>query len=315
MILEQFERETGVSANKIRTVIRTSDRRYFTFPLKKKNGGERLISQPSKKLKFVQRWLARRVFGKFDIHPCAFAYRRRLSISDNAGAHLGKRYLLKMDFLDFFPSISEDRIIKLLHSNKHRFPAFSDEDFGLIAHAVCFREALSIGAPSSPIISNCIMHKYDDIMYEFCHSHDVVYTRYADDLTFSTNSRGVLDTIYNHVHALSFIHTEPFLHVNEKKTLYLSKKSRMTVTGLTLTPQGHISIGRTLKRHLKTMVYLYKEQSLSIEEIETLRGRLAYVHSVEPTFVDSLRVKFGDSVLSSILGAKTRQMPKYLRNL
>ena len=126
------------------------------------------------------------------VHKCAMAYVKGRSISDNASAHKDSRHLLKMDFTNFFPSIKFDDVVRLISDCKEFLSIVTDGDAEIIAKAVCYKGALTIGAPSSPTISNAMLYSFDVHIQEYCDQKNLRYTRYADDIAISSVGHGQL---------------------------------------------------------------------------------------------------------------------------
>ncbi len=129
---------------------------------------------------------------------------------------------------------------------------------------------LSIGAPSSPIISNFILYRFDRIITEHCRKLGINYSRYADDLTFSTNEKDILLNFPSKVRkTLSRLYSGQ-IKVNLKKTVLSSKAHNRHVTGITLSNDGTLSVGREKKR--KTVRFY---TSLSAEQVICRRNNEA----------------------------------------
>src|SRR4051794_3337072 len=97
---------TGLGEHDVLAIVRNAPIRYKTYPIRKRNGGERLISQPARELKALQRVLAESFLSQLPVHRAATAYRPGVSIRDNAAAHVLNGPILKFDFKEFFPSIT-----------------------------------------------------------------------------------------------------------------------------------------------------------------------------------------------------------------
>ena len=168
---------------------------YKVYQIPKKSGGVRTIAQPAKETKLIQRWLIANVFDKLPIHESASAYKAGASIKLNAAAHVGGDYLSKFDFKNFFPSISERDICK--HLSEFLGDGLSAHEIVWIARVACIRafagneRCLSVGAPSSPLLSNSVMFHFDSELNGWCKERNINYTRYADDLTFSSSMKNV----------------------------------------------------------------------------------------------------------------------------
>ncbi|HFG0985183.1 TPA: reverse transcriptase domain-containing protein, partial [Klebsiella pneumoniae] len=110
------------------------------------------------------------------------------------------------------------------------------------------RLSLSVGAPSSPLISNVIMYLFDDSFTNFCQQREITYSRYADDLTFSTHHKNALFDLPNEVRHFLNKEYQNRITLNERKTVFTSRAHNRHITGVTLTTQGSLSIGRERKR-------------------------------------------------------------------
>jgi len=303
MIIDKMSSELGVTGQSLSVIIRSADKRYRTYPIPKRTGGDRIISQPSKKLKFVQRWLVKRVLRKLPVHGVATAYIKNKNIVANAAPHTESRYILKLDFSDFFPSITYGDIVTLLEANADAVSGVASgiEDFEIIAKAITYNGALTIGAPSSPAISNAIMYQFDQSVNQYCKDHALTYTRYADDITISSRIFDMLPKAHVHVRSLLESSASPRLSINDAKTKFVSKKYRRLVTGLIITSDGRVSIGRDRKRFLKSMVFKFINDDIDVDELESLKGWISYVHSVEPSFLKSLSEKYSAETIELLL--------------
>jgi RNA-directed DNA polymerase len=311
MILENqplFERllaRSPFSVRELIVLIATAPERYKDHHIEKRHGrGLRLISQPTAELKFLQRLLIQHEFSNLPIHDAAVAYRKALSIKDHATPHASGRYLLKLDFKDFFPSLKESAIRYRLQRDSN----FSDTELWMLCHLLCRRDRdtdvlqLSIGAPSSPFVSNYLLWEFDSRMQTFCREMDTRYTRYADDLAFSTLKPNVLDVVAEKVKTLLDELNYLDITLNTTKTVNVSTKNRRTLVGLTLSNEGTASIGRDEKRILRATMHALSQGKLRPEEIGRFRGKLAFVHAVDAEFVAKLCAQYGFDKVSEIQG-------------
>lgn len=298
MILKGIAVKTGLGIDYLARLAGSASHRYKTYSIPKRKGGFRKIHHPSRPLKFIQRWLVDNLFKYLPIHDAVYSYRSGRGIKDLADLHVRNNYLLRVDFQDFFPSISGSDVTRLLSTNKHRFPiTFSAEDYQLITSFVCRDNQLTIGAPSSPIISNAIMYDFDAQWFEKSRQIGVTYARYADDLYFSTNVPNTLQDLLRDLQFDLQQRESPRLRINESKTVFTSRKRRRAVTGLVLTSTNEISVGRVRKRYVKSLVYKFAQNILEEEKVAYLRGYLSYIQAVEPSFFKRLVEKYGTDVL------------------
>lgn len=303
-IVQYLSKSLLLSESDIALFVKKSPYKYKVYSIPKRSGrGQRIIAQPSSELKIVQRMVLDKFLKGLPVHPCAMAYRDGVGIKQNASAHVSNSYLLKMDFSDFFPSIKSQDL--LMHVQQHL-----GEIAGL--DKICLQKIffwmkrgdpvpkLSIGAPSSPFLSNTIMYEFDCLLHDWCSKNQITYTRYADDLTLTTNVKDILreapKVVFQILKSLDY----PRLSVNHEKTVFSSKKHNRHVTGLVLTNDGKVSLGRDKKREIKTLVFLFGQNKLSPEGISYLNGYISHIKNVEPGFYCSLVKKFGVSVLGAL---------------
>ena len=303
MIRDLLSRATGLEPGYVLKVARTANHRYKKYTIPKKDGTPREIQHPARELKLFQGWLATNIFEALPVHPAAMAYRSGRSILSNAVLHANHNYLLRIDFEAFFPSIRGQDVVSLLRKNASTLRALvdSDEDIEIIRRLSCRHDRLTIGAPSSPAISNAVMFDLDTNWFDFSQKLEITYSRYADDLYFSTDSRGLLSGLMTVVRKSLAECQSPRLFINEKKSVFTSRKRRRLATGLVLTSDRKVSIGRATKRKVKALAFQYLNGRLDGERLKYLRGFLAYVRSVEPRFLESLRAKYGQDTLSKLL--------------
>jgi RNA-directed DNA polymerase len=305
-ILTRISAETGIPLAFLSLVARTTDHRYKIYTIPKVSGGQREIEHPAREVKFLQRWVVSDIFAHAPLHPAATAYRRGTSVRNNAALHVHGRFFLKLDFADFFPSIRVVDVTLLLTRVSSILPvALTDEDMNVVAKIVTRNGQLPIGAPSSPVISNAVMYQFDDAMSHLAQQFTCIYSRYADDIVFSTNVPYALGNVLKEVRQYLSVQTSPALRLNEAKVVFNSKKRRIRITGLVIDCDNHISVGRKEKRKIKSLIYRFKTASLDAQHTSYLKGYLGYLNSVEPRFVDGLVNKYGQEVLDTIYNTPT----------
>ena len=291
----------------LQVLIYSSPHRYKVYQIPKRTPGQfRTIAQPAQEVKMLQYWVMKHVLSRFHVHRAATAYRRNRSILHNARPHARGRFLLKMDFKDFFPSLKARDFRVFL---KRCQPKFDAEEIGALCSILFWSPkgsspselCLSIGAPTSPLLSNILMVDFDRHISNFCKDRKISYTRYADDLSFSSKRSKVLAEAEMAVVDFCARSKNPALVVNEAKTVRLTKRDSRRVTGLVLTNDNKVSLGRETKRQIRAQVHHFVSGRLRDEEILKLRGMLAYVNSVESAFMHRLRKKYGDDAVQNCL--------------
>jgi RNA-directed DNA polymerase len=299
MLVAKIAAGLSLTTKYVALVARTASYRYKTYQIPKKAGGFRTINHPARELKLIQRWLIKNLFERLPTHKSATAYKKGASVYRNAAMHRTRSYLLKVDFKDFFPSIKGIDISSLLRTNASflRGLISGPADLELVRRLVCRGDELTIGAPSSPIISNLVMFQFDDEWSRYCRERSIIYSRYADDLFFSTSQPNILQDVLTELRRNLARRRSPSLRINEDKTAFSSRKRKRLVTGLVLTPTGEVSLGRHRKRFIKSLVFRSTQHQLRPEELASLRGMLSYVKSVEPSFIERLRNKYGPGAI------------------
>ena len=302
MIVERIARDTGLAPAYIDLVARSATHRYKTYRIRKRTEGFRTIHHPARELKLFQEWLCENLFTRLPIHSAAQAYRKGSSIARNAALHAAQNYLLRVDFQDFFPSIRRADVIEMLGRNHFLLSLLMafPQDMEIVANFACREGRLTIGSPCSPVLSNAVMYLFDDEWSKRCRQRDVVFSRYADDLYFSTDRPNLLQQIMSELREDLRHRESPRLLINETKTVFTSRKHKRLVTGLTLTSTKQVSLGRHRKRWIKSMIFEYWKRNLAPEKLQYLRGILSFARSVDPAFVRSLQRKYG-YILYSIL--------------
>jgi RNA-directed DNA polymerase len=279
-------------------------KKYKRYEIPKRTSGTRTIAQPIRELKDYQRALVDLFQEYFPIHDSSMAYIKGKDIKRNAKAHSQNTYFLKMDFTDFFNSITPKLFWKACERADIEFDWFEKE---IIEKTIFWKPSkysnklvLSIGAPSSPFVSNFIMYSFDDEIVRYCKEKEITYTRYADDMTFSTNIANSLFILPELVRDILLGLYGDTIKINHLKTAFSSKKHNRHVTGITITNNDDISIGRAKKRYIKHLVHKYVEQGISLDDLNYLRGYLGFIKYVEPEFLTSLEKKYTQNVIQKI---------------
>lgn len=313
-IVNELSEKMDVTKNFLLSEMDLAPLTYKEFNIKKRNGGNRLIAQPTKWVKKVQREIVLLYLSDFNISKSSFAYMENISIKDNARVHVKNKIILKMDFENFFPSIKPMDLISVFEKVKGKLNNLDK----LILIKYLFRKVdgsyeLSVGAPSSPIISNIIMMEFDEMVEEYCLENEINYSRYADDITFSSNEYEKLEKTKKKIFEIVRLENFPFLKINEKKTIIVNKSSSRRVTGVILTNDQRVSVGDKLRRRIRTLLYLYSNDRLKDVDVPYLHGIVSHVKNIEPEFYNKINKKYGDDFFK-ILAKKSFSISKEIRS-
>lgn len=239
---------------------------------------KRWIEAPDPELKAMQRRILRLLYHLAP-SPWAHGFIIGRGIVTNARPHSGRKFVIKLDLKDFFPSISRAMILEQLNAsgivtaeNRARIQTLLD---------LCLlHDRLPQGAPTSPAISNLVCRRLDVILAKFARRHKMIYSRYADDLTFSCNS----DHCYSLIPIIKTIVAHYGFKVNERKVNVLKQHQRQTVTGLVVNRTGTASIPR--RHRMKLRAFLHQIISGEIPpdgfNFARLRGHVALICMANP---------------------------------
>lgn len=297
---------TGVDYPFIRRIVeKVGDEPYRVFRVRKRNSGGssvrfRVICTPNPKLLIVQRWIARNVLNNalMKVHQSSAAYAPSSSILDAASPHCACKWLIKLDICNFFESISEISVYRAFrdlgyqpliafemarlctrlggetirrrtheqwlstHTYKYKINAYRNHRIGHLPQ----------GAPTSPMLSNIVMYKVDEEITKTAHNMGIVYTRYADDLIFSTKS-----TNYDRESAASLIRDiykilgRYGFSPNLAKTKVVSPRSRKLVLGL-LVDKEVPRLSRDFKNSMRMHLYYLKSDKIGPSKHALARG-------------------------------------------
>ena len=303
MLIESLVSLSGINRHQLKYISASASRRYKDYSIKKRTGGKRKIEHPSPDLKAIQRWINKFLFFKFPIHESAMAYKKGASIRKNAEKHVNSNFTLRLDFNDFFPSFTASSINKYLHAiNVEKGIGLSSEDITFVCNITTRNKRLTVGAPSSPMITNVMMYDFDVMLTNMASDRELIYSRYADDIFISASKPNVLDGVAEKIEEIARNYLHVKLKINHEKTAYLSRRYKRSITGLVITSDRKISIGRERKQEIKSMVYKFSKEKLDTDQHDRLRGLIAFVMDVEDSFFQTLNKKYGKDVLNNILG-------------
>ena len=217
---------------------------YERFEIDKKSGGTRQIDAPKYgRFKAMLKMLSLMIEDSFTAHHCAFGFTRNLSIVDNAKIHLNKKFLFNSDIKDFFHSIDRQSIKLNLRSQLKGTSEKMLIEF-LISCISTFENengdfVLPQGSPLSPMLSNVVCFRLDEKLFILAKKFGVDYSRYADDLSFSSNHFAFGAAFKNELKRI-LQETNNF-YLNPKKTRLQKYNQRQEVTGLTVNEKPNVS--------------------------------------------------------------------------
>lgn len=290
---------------------------YRVLVLRKQSGGLRLVEQPQDALRVLQRRILRSALGSTDPHPAAHGFVRGRSALTHAALHQGRRLVLRLDIADFFTSITAGRVhsaylrlgvpprvatvLTALSTSLQRAGALRgalrrhDPLAAQTGIEECVRDwqqtlcvpHLPQGAPTSPTLANWIAYRLDQRLSGLAAAWGMRYSRYADDLTFSTdaadcNAARFIDQ------ARSIVASEGWV-LNERKTLVMPQSGRQRVTGIVVNET--LNLCRKDYDALKAAVHRHVHAPPDDAQRSQLLGRIAWLAHFRPERAERLRQK------------------------
>lgn len=270
--------------------VKKPDSYYTTFEIPKHNGETRTICAPSGDLKILQvklsniLWLYQKsIWEEKGIKPnVSHAFEKEKSIITNARIHRNKRFVLNLDLENFFDCFHFGRVQGYFEKNNYfKLP----HDVAVIlAQLTCYQGRLPQGAPSSPIITNLICQSLDTYLLRVAKKYKLDYTRYADDLTLSTNDRHFVENQEEFLAEANAAIKRAGFSINEKKTRLQFKDSRQEVTGLIVNKK--LNVNHSYVHKTRAMAHqLYTTGEYLIDGVpgtlKQLEGRFSFIDQLD----------------------------------
>lgn len=246
----------GVHMTKV--VLMKNNPLYTDYRIKKNSGGFREIEDPCPVLKKIQRGLNGYLQLEYSsCRPlashgfCVALPKEEIprGIKSNALCHLGNPYMVNFDFKDFFHQIRSEQIHKIL---KEQFPEQHSDLRTTLIRLTTRNDRLPMGAPTSPVLSNFACIHLDEELDSICRASSITYTRFADDLTFSSKKviesvelKMIRDCINNHG-----------FQINEQKYKYSGPGNEKIVTGIVL-ENDRLGLPKTFLSQLRNEIERY----------------------------------------------------------
>lgn len=272
---------------------------YVQFSVPKKSGGTRTLSAPHRALAEAQRWIFERIVSTLPVEPAAHGFVPGKSILSNASAHVGRAVVVNMDLEGFFPSIGFARvrsvfqrlgyspavatILALLCTECPRRLVQYD---GAAYHVATGPRGLPQGACTSPGLSNQVARRLDRRLQGLANKLGLIYTRYADDLTFSGDD-SMKDRVGYLMARVRHLAQDEGFAVNEPKSRVLRRNTAQLVTGLVVNDRP--GVPRDEIRRLRAILHRARTEGLESQNRERhpnfpawLRGKIAYVSMSRP---------------------------------
>lgn len=275
--------------------------RYRSFSIPKKSGGERTISAPCGNLKWMQLCLNEIFKALYTASPYAMGFVEGRSIVDNARMHTNQNYVFNIDLKDFFPSIDQARVWKRLQLSPFNFNA---KVASVITGLCCmrtiryrvdlpFEEAFVLpqGAPTSPLLTNAICDTLDRRLHGLAKRFGLHYSRYADDITFSS-MQNVYQPNGDFRKELERIISDQHFTINSKKTRLQHCSQRQEVTGITVGQK--LNVARKYVKDVRALLHIWEKYGINAAYATfypRYKSEKCQLHRGEPNIVNVISGK------------------------
>lgn len=290
------------------------DYQYKVFDIPKRGGGSRTICAPKSNLKIIQRSIARELSSVRPFHRSVNGFVSERGIVTNGKLHAARGFVLNFDLIDFFSSVNFGRVYGILQAKPYNCrPKIA----AMIAKACTFRGVLPQGAPSSPIITNMICARMDREFFDFAKRERLFYSRYADDITFSSRSSNydrIAEAAFDIDRGSKSVSVSEEINrivwsngfeINPRKTRVSERTSRQEVTGLIVNKK--LNVKRRYVRQIRAMLHAWKKYGFTDAQDEYNSK-----YSLTTDSLDFARVLHGKiSFLSQIRGKDDPVFLKY----
>ncbi len=274
----ELSEKIGLPIGYLKRISNNADKLYKEYYIPKKSGKLRRIESPNQELKGIQRWILENLLTRIALPECVIGFRRNRDIKGNAEMHKGHKYVMCFDIKDFFPSIKYQNVKKV-------FDSMCDDDCAaILAKINTYKGRLPQGAVCSPTLSNIVFTPADEKIEFLCNQKRIQYTRYADDLTFSTNNRDRLISIKSEIKELI---TAVGFEINEAKTRFMSGRGPMVITGI-IVNNRNLSVGNARKKRLRAQLHNYIRNEVHDDENEIM-GMISFIRYIEPQKYESIK--------------------------
>ena len=271
----------GIKYEVLLSMVHSSENFYRVFQIPKRAGGFRKITAPYLSLSLCQKWIYKNILLQQKANYCVHGFIPGRSIISNAKQHLGQKEFLKLDLKNFFDSIPINWVINFFHEL-----GYSKSVSFCLASLCCYQNHLAQGSPTSPYLTNLLLRSLDFRLSRYAKKHELIYTRNADDITFSGTNISIKLKKY-----IESIIVDYKLEVNKAKTRILKKDSKKIVTGIVISGDK-LQVPRFFKRELKKEYFFIKKHGLlnhmahqKIRDphyLASIRGKFHYWKQVEP---------------------------------
>lgn len=240
-----------------------------------------------------------------------FSYRKGVSVFDAVARHQHSSHFFVCDIASFFPSVSRQRVERTLRRGIGHVPVAEPAQWlDRFLDLMCPEDGLPMGFSTSPGVSNAALEPFDNALAEACRARGLVMSRYSDDIIVSGNSREALRDVASLISETMDAVLPGEFTLNPSKSRLLHRGMKIKLLGVVLLPDGKISVDGAMKREIEVLLHFHAtDQRRFLEQVDNdlqkgerkLAGMLNHVNTIDRSFLDKLRRKFGAAAVDYFL--------------
>ncbi len=266
------------------------------------------LGKHKKYLRFIDRIILRHLNSDLEVVHSFIKEKNTLSAVE---AHIGNNYFFLTDIISFYSNIKPNDVRKIIERDKNSIPISDIESYvELIVRNTTYNGSVPVGFSTSPQLSNAFLFDFDRVTKSFCSSNSLIYTRYADDIIISGKSFDDLSELRIKIQNFLVEYASPNIQLNQKKTHITHLGNKINILGLSILPNGIITINSKYKKRIELVLHFYinnKEKYNSLlskyfrNGEHSLFGLLHYAKSIDPKYIAKLQRKYGAYTLHTLM--------------
>src|SRR5471030_910707 len=278
----------------------------------KKIYNDREIHIPNKRLKTFHSFL--NLFLLEHLHTnneVVFSYRKGVNAVDAVSKHASSKYFFQTDITNFFNSIDTDLVTSTILNNIETCPISDIKNhITNIVKILTINDSVPVGFSTSPLLSNACLFNFDNELQKYCIENKLTVSRYSDDIIISSLEKSPTLEAEIYVARLLSELTNNKLSINKKKSKHTQTGNKIKLLGMVILPKGKVSVDIKFKRDTEVKLHFYLTDKEKFNEIagpdfdsaiERMSGQLNYYNTVDPSYLDKLRKKYGATIVDMFL--------------
>lgn len=274
----------------------------------------RQVYAANEKLKTYHSFLNLFLFEYLKVNnEVVFSYRKGVNAYDAVVKHADNRYFFQSDISCFFNSLNSELVRSTIITSADASPIADIEQYlDRIVDLVTIDSVLPIGFATSPPISNACLFEFDNRLHAYCQAHQLIYTRYSDDLIISSSHKEALTNISSVVESLLQACFGSSLNMNVSKSKFTHKGNKIKLLGMVILPNGKVTVDIKFKSKIEVLLHFYindrekyiqylAQISSDSSGLKLISGYLNYINTIDPHYVDKLRKKYGVTVVDMFI--------------